>query len=81
MSTLFEVEQAAKQLSAAEQAILIRNLRRVSSPGLAKEAADGSGRIEADLVVWPDVEARARAIFGDKVIPNMVLEDRQSEDR
>ena len=25
---------------------------------------------------WPDFEARARKIFGDRVLPNVVLEDR-----
>ena len=25
---------------------------------------------------WPDFEARAREIFGDRVLPNVVLEDR-----
>jgi antitoxin (DNA-binding transcriptional repressor) of toxin-antitoxin stability system len=25
---------------------------------------------------WPDFEARARAILGDRILPNVVLEDR-----
>lgn len=25
---------------------------------------------------WPDFEARARKIFGDRILPNVVLEDR-----
>jgi antitoxin (DNA-binding transcriptional repressor) of toxin-antitoxin stability system len=25
---------------------------------------------------WPDFEARAKEIFGDRVLPNVVLEDR-----
>jgi len=25
---------------------------------------------------WPDFEARAREIFGDRILPNVVLEDR-----
>lgn len=28
-------------------------------------------------VRWPDVEARARRIFGNRVLPNLVLTDRE----
>jgi hypothetical protein len=28
-------------------------------------------------VKWPDVEARARRIFGDRVLPNLVLLERE----
>ena len=28
-------------------------------------------------VKWPDVEARARRIFGDRVLPNLVLMERE----
>ena len=30
-------------------------------------------------VKWPDVEARARRIFGNRVLPNLVLLDREDE--
>ena len=30
-------------------------------------------------VGWPDVEARARSIFGDRVLPNLVLLEREEE--
>lgn len=30
-------------------------------------------------VKWPDVEARAMRIFGDRVLPNLVLLDREEE--
>ncbi len=30
-------------------------------------------------VEWPDVEARARRIFGDRVLPNLVLLEREEE--
>jgi hypothetical protein len=32
-----------------------------------------------DAVIWPDFEARAREIFGDRVIPavEMLIEDRE----
>ena len=31
---------------------------------------------EETPVKWPDFEARAREIFGDRILPNVVLEDR-----
>jgi hypothetical protein len=31
----------------------------------------------AKRVKWPDVEARARHIFGDRVLPNLVLLERE----
>jgi hypothetical protein len=30
-------------------------------------------------VKWPDVEARAKRIFGNRVLPNLVLLDREEE--
>lgn len=29
---------------------------------------------------WPDVEARQRRIFGDRILPNLVLEAREEEE-
>jgi hypothetical protein len=33
-------------------------------------------RTEEKPAKWPDFEARAREIFGDRILPNVVLEDR-----
>jgi antitoxin (DNA-binding transcriptional repressor) of toxin-antitoxin stability system len=33
-------------------------------------------RQETKPVKWPDFEARAREILGDRVLPNVILEDR-----
>lgn len=33
----------------------------------------------AKRVTWPDVEARAKRIFGNRVLPNLVLVERQEE--
>jgi len=30
-------------------------------------------------VKWPDVEARAKKIFGDRMLPNLVLLEREEE--
>ena len=34
-------------------------------------------RSQEKLVEWPDFEARAKAIFGDRVFPNAVIEERR----
>ena len=33
----------------------------------------------AKRVKWPDVEARARRIFGNRILPNLVLIEREEE--
>jgi hypothetical protein len=33
-------------------------------------------KVEEKPAEWPDFEARAKKIFGDRVLPNVVLEDR-----
>lgn len=33
-------------------------------------------KLEEKPVTWPDFESRAREIFGGRVLPNVVLEDR-----
>ena len=33
--------------------------------------------IKTKRVKWPDVEARAKRIFGNRVLPNLVLLDRE----
>jgi antitoxin (DNA-binding transcriptional repressor) of toxin-antitoxin stability system len=33
-------------------------------------------KMEEKTVEWPDFEARAREILGDRVLPNLILEDR-----
>ena len=34
---------------------------------------------QTKCVKWPDIEARARRIFGDRVLPNLVLLEREEE--
>ncbi len=36
-------------------------------------------RLQKARVLWPDVEARAKRILGDRVIPNLVLLERGEE--
>jgi hypothetical protein len=38
------------------------------------DAKQKNGRVK-----WPDIEARAKRIFGSRVLPNLVLLERQEE--
>jgi hypothetical protein len=42
-----------------------------------EEPATSQTRGKARRVKWPDVEARARRIFGERVLPNLVLLERE----
>jgi hypothetical protein len=44
-----------------------------------QDVAPTSASARPKRVTWPDVEARARRIFGSRVLPNLVLIDRQDE--
>lgn len=65
-----ELLEQVKALPASE----LRNfLRAVLSMGAVPPAPAGV----AKRVRWPDIEARARRIFGDRVVPNLVLLERE----
>jgi hypothetical protein len=42
-----------------------------------EEEAAGQAKSKAKRVKWPDVDARARRIFGERVLPNLVLLERE----
>ena len=47
---------------------------------LALEETPPTGSVEqGNTVRWPDVEARARRIFGERTLPNLVLLERDEE--
>ena len=45
------------------------------------EKSPPSARGKSRRVKWPDVEARARQIFGDRKLPNLVLLEREEAAR
>jgi hypothetical protein len=51
--------------------LLLALLKLRSKPNRGKQR---TGRIK-----WPDVEARAKRILGDRVLPNLVLLERRDE--
>ena len=42
-----------------------------------EEESKACPEAKAKRVKWPDVEARARRIFGERVLPNLVLLERE----
>ncbi len=57
-----------------------RERQKVFKAILALEENEQSQRpIKTKHVKWPDVEARAKRIFGNRVLPNLVLLDREEE--
>lgn len=66
-----ELLRHVKALPARERRKFLRAVEALEEdvPSRHKKAA---GRVK-----WPDVEARARRICGDRVLPNMVLLERE----
>lgn len=57
-----------------------RERQKVFRAILALEEDEQAQRpIKTKRVKWPDVEARAKRIFGNNVLPNLVLLDREEE--
>ena len=65
-----ELLKAAKTLPEREREKLLLALLKL-------EANPRAARTKTRSVSWPDVEARARRIFGDRVLPNLVLLERE----
>jgi len=75
MSTVAEIESALKKLPmqhAQEVAKWLENY-------LNQQASAKSAPAKAMTVQLPDYAARRKVIFGDKVLPNMVLLAREEE--
>ena len=76
MGKVLEIEAALRQLPAQEQWEVARWLLDVLEAGNGSAAnAPNGGRVSA----LPDYAARRRRIFGDKVLPTMVLGSRSEE--
>ncbi len=59
------------------KALPARERRRLVEIILALEEDSTSTPASSQRVRWPDVEARAKRIFGNKVLPNLVLLERE----
>ena len=71
MSTVELLKQVEALPARERKKFLLALLKREGKPTHAKRK---HGR-----VTWPDVEARAKRIFGNQVLPNLVLSERREE--
>jgi hypothetical protein len=76
MSKVEEIEAALHQLPAQDQWEVARwLLDKLEESAVSPATGKNGGRVPA----LPDYAARRRRIFGDKVLPNMVLVSRSEE--
>jgi len=66
-----ELLEQVKSLPAREREKFLRAVLTL------EEQSPAPDKGKTKRVKWPDVEARARRIFGDRVLPNLVLLGRE----
>jgi hypothetical protein len=80
MSGVLEIETALRQLPLQERwKVALWLLEDLQEGGLSHAEGTGSGNDGERTLPLPDYSARRRRIFGDKVLPNMVLAARAEE--
>ena len=73
--SLTQLLKHVKALPTRQRARLVREILALE----AKRGARPPSRRTETRVMWPDVEARAKRIVGDRVLPNLVLLERGEE--
>jgi len=68
-----ELLSKVEALPARERRQFLAAVRRLDKPRLVR-----SGR-RNKRISWPDVEARAKQIFGNRVLPSLILLEREEE--
>jgi hypothetical protein len=80
VSSVLEIEMALRQLPPQERREIARwILEELKDGPLSQTKKKGSGDNGGPDLPLPDYSARRRRIFGDKVLPNMVLLSREEE--
>ena len=80
MNSVLEIETALRQLPPQERLEIARWLLDDLQQGAVNQAqGEGSGDKGGRTPPLPDYSARRRRIFGNKVLPNMVLAARAEE--
>jgi hypothetical protein len=79
MNSVLEVEQALRQLPPEDRWEVARWLLNDLQEPTAGHTTTRRSDETAQTPPTPDYSARRRRIFGDKVLPNMVLADRAQE--
>jgi len=75
MSTLVEIETALKELPLQDAQTIAQWLQKY----LDQKAMISAIPAQQPQIRLPDYAARRRMIFGDKVLPNMVMLSREEE--
>ena len=70
---------SAVELLRQVEALPARERERFMLALLKLEAKPCAAKQKNGHVKWPDIEARAKRIFGGRVLPNLVLLERQEE--
>ena len=70
---------SAGELLKEVKALPPRERKRILQAILEIEDEPTQVRGKTKRVRWPDVEARAKRIFGNRVLPNLVLLEREEE--
>ena len=73
--SLTQLLKHVKALPTRQRERLVREILALE----AKRSARAPSRRTGTRVMWPDVEARAKCIVGDRVLPNLVLLERGEE--
>jgi hypothetical protein len=80
MNNVLEIETALRQLPPQERWEIARwLLDDLQESTISQTQAEGSGENGGQTAPLPDYSARRRRIFGNKVLPNMVLAARAEE--
>ena len=70
---------SAVELLKRVEALPARERERFVLALLKLEAKPSDAKQKGRPVKWPDIEARTKRIFGERVFPNLVLLERQEE--
>jgi hypothetical protein len=70
---------SAVELLRQVEALPARERERFLLALLKLEAKPCAAKPKSRRVKWPDIEARTKRIFGERVFPNLVLLERQEE--
>ena len=70
-----ELLKRVKALPTRERERLLREILTLEDKATARPSPGHGTR----RVTWPDVEARAKRVLGDRVLPNLVLLERGEE--
>ena len=73
--SLTQLLKRVKALPTRQRERLVREILALDAK---RDARPPSGRTETPIM-WPDVEARAKRIVGNRVLPNLVLLERGEE--